>query len=254
MIVRDLIDFVKERKGAGLNADEGVVFGDPEAEVRGVLLTWMPTVAALEAAAAEQCNLVLCHERFYLAWGDVKPQQIAWAPNKARVRIAGEHGLTVLRVHGSLDMICIYDDFAEALGLENPNPGAGYHKVFPMPETTVRELVERVKSAFGLSCVRVAGDLDARVRCAGLPWGGLGLDSNIGYIQGCLELGADVLIAGESDEYGFTFANDAGVPMIETGHSVSENPGMKHFGDMLRARWPDIKTVFFENTRPFQHV
>lgn len=254
MIVNDLVDYVVKLKGAALNQDEGVLYGDPKSEVSGVLLTWMATVPALEAAAREGCNVVLCHESFYLYsfWGGLQPQHPAWVPNQARLRAAAAGGLAILRVHGSLDKICVYDDFAAALGLENPDPGTGWHKVLAMPETTVRELVERVKSTFGLPHVRVSGDLDQHVSCAGLPWGGLGLDSNISYIETCIELGADVLIAGEADEYGFTFANDAGVPMIETGHSISENIGMKNFGERLSEELPGLRTVFFEATRPFR--
>ena len=252
MQVNELVAHVVELKGSGLNHDEGVLYGDPKAEVKGVLLTWMATVPALQAAAQEGCNVVLCHERFYLCPGDLRPQHAAWVPNQARLRAAAAGDLAVLRVHGSLDLICVYDDFAAALGLEDPTPGTGWHKVFPVQETTVRELVERVKTTFHLPHVRVAGDMDKRVSCIGLPWGGLGLDSNIGYVQSVLELGADVLIAGEADEYGFTFANDAGVPMIETGHSVSENLGVRNFADRLRQDFPGLKTVFFDRTRPFE--
>ena len=254
MTVNDLKDYIVKLKGSGLNQDEGVLYGDPRAEVRGVLLTWMATVPALEAAAQQGCNVVLCHESFYLCWGGIQPQHPTWVPNRARLRAAAAGDLAVMRVHGSLDLICIFDDFAAALGLETATPGTGWHKVFPMPETTVRELVERVKATFKLPHVRVAGDLDKRVCCAGLPWGGLGLDSNISYIQSVLELGADVLIAGEADEYGFTFANDAGVPMIETGHSVSENLGVANFAERLRQDFPGLRTAFFEPTRPFRFV
>ena len=256
MRVNDLKNHVVKLKGSDLNQDEGVLYGDPQAEVRGVLLTWMATVPALEAARREDCNVVLCHESFYLYpfWGGLQPQHPAWVPNQARLRAAAVGGLTILRIHGSLDKICIYDDFAAALGLENPDPGAGWHKVFPIPETTAGELVRRVKDTFQLPHVRVSGDLAKRVSCVGLPWGGLGLDSNISYLESLVELGADVLIAGEADEYGFTFANDSGVPMIETGHSLSENIGMESFGEQLRGSFPGLKTVFFEATRAFDYA
>jgi len=256
MKVKDLAAHAQRLKGGGLNADEGVLHGDPETEVEGVLLTWMATVPALEAAAREGCNVVLCHELFYLhAQGtSLAPQHLASAPNRARLRAAAAGDITLLRLHGTLDMICLYDDFAAALGFENPTPRSGWHKVFPIPETTVAELVERVKSSLGLPQVRVAGDLAKRVSCVGLPWGGLGLDSNIGYTHQLIEMGADVFVAGEADEYGFTFANDAGVPMIETGHSVSENIGIKHFAQMLRDEFPGLRTVYFDDTRAFRIV
>lgn len=257
MRVDELVEYIISLKGSGLNPDEGVLYGDPKTEIEGMLLTWMATVPALEAAAAAGCNVVLCHEAFYLGWGTLTAQHMAWGPNRARLKAASAGGLTVLRVHGSMDKICIYDDFAEALGLENDGPGTGWHRVFPVPQTTPRELVERVKAAFDMEHVRACGDLDRPVCCIGLPWGGLGLDSNIGYMESLLKLGADVFVAGEADEYGFTFASDAGVPMIETGHSLSENLGMKNFSERLRRDSSDssgLRIEFFEATRAFRYV
>jgi len=256
MKVRDLVDHVVKLKGQGLNRDEGVLYGDPQAKVKGVLLTWMATVDALKAAKKQGCNVVLCHEAFYLipqGQGGLTAQNMAWATNRNRLAAAAAGGITVLRVHGSLDMICIWDDFVAALGVENPTPGTGWNKVLSIPPTTVGELVKRVKRVFGLKHVRVAGDLRKRVKTAGFPWGGLGLDSNIGYQARCIELGADVLIAGECDEYGMVFATDAGVPIIETGHSVSENLGIKNFAHRLRKDFPGLKTVYFPKTRVFEY-
>jgi len=258
MTVKDLISYILKRKGQGqaLNGDEGVLFGDPGAEIRGLLITWMATVQALREAARTGCNVVLCHESFYLVsplQTGVAPQEMAWAPNRNRVSAAVAGGITVLRVHGSLDLICIWDDFVAALGIDNPTPGTGWNKVLPILETTVGALADRLKSTFGLPRVRVAGDMDQRVRVAGFPWGGLGLDTNLSYLARCLELGADVLIAGECDEYGFTFAVDAGVPMIETGHSLSENPGLRGFADRLHGDQPGLPVVFFPETRAFTY-
>ena len=54
----------------------------------------------------------------------------------------------------------------------------------------------------------------------GLPWGGLGLFVNVGYQQALVEQGCDLFIAGESDNYGFRFAQECGIPMIETSHEI----------------------------------
>jgi len=255
MKVNDFVDYVQRLKGGSLNQDEGVLFGNAQAEVRGVLCTWMATVDALKTAVRERCNLVLCHEAFYFpSYGaNFQPQHMSWTVNRNRMRVATEGDLVVMRVHGSLDLICVYDDFAAALGLENPTRGTGWNKVFPIPETTVADLVERIKRIFGRRVLRVAGPLEKRVRCVGLPWGGLGLDTNIPYMQRLVDLGADVFIAGEADEYGFTFANDVGVPLIETGHALSENIGIRNFTDRVRNDFPALKVVFFEKTVPFEY-
>ena len=54
----------------------------------------------------------------------------------------------------------------------------------------------------------------------------------------------DVLIAGECDEYAFRFTQDADVPMIETGHSLSENPGLEMFAGVLGAQFPGVRVVY----------
>ena len=75
----------------------------------------------------------------------------------------------------------------------------------------------------------------------GLPWGGLGLFVNVGYQQRLIEQGCDVFIAGESDNYGFRFAAECGIPMIETSHELSENDGLRRFAEMLSGGFPDVQ-------------
>ena len=80
----------------------------------------------------------------------------------------------------------------------------------------------------------------------GLPWGGMGLFVNVAYQQELIELGCDVFIAGETDNYGFRFAEECDIPMIETSHELSENPGLRHFTDMLAAAFSGLDVRFFE--------
>lgn len=262
MKIKDFQQYVLKLKqsvggAAMLNPDEGLLLGSPEAEVKGVLTAWMGTVEALEKAGAAGCNLAVVHETFYFHprefAGNFQPQHLTWRANRRRIEAAERNGLSVFRLHGTLDLICIYDDFALALGIQDVKPNAGWDRVFPIPETTVGELAGRVKRLFRLERVRMSGDPGRRVRCAGLPWGGLALDSNLSYMQRCIELGADVLIAGEADEYGFTFAADAGIPLIETGHFVSESLGMTHFARRLAQDFPGLKTIGYADRRPFEY-
>ena len=96
--------------------------------------------------------------------------------------------------------------------------------------------------------------LDQIVSKIGLPWGGMGLVNNIGYQQKLIELGADVFISGESDNYAFRFAAECGIPVIETDHDVSENPGISSFADMLQERFPELDVSFYENKPASQIV
>ncbi len=108
------------------------------------------------------------------------------------------------------------------------------------------DLVAWVKRRVGMDAVRVtvpSGTEKAQTRTVhrvGLPWGGLGLFVNVGYQQALIEQGCDDFIAGESDNYGFRFAQEVGIPMIETSHEVSENPGLQ------AEAFPDVAFEFYE--------
>jgi putative NIF3 family GTP cyclohydrolase 1 type 2 len=56
-----------------------------------------------------------------------------------------------------------------------------------------------------------------------------------------------VFIAGESDNYGFRFAEECGIPMIETSHEISENPGLRRFSGMLAKAFPQVEIRFYQN-------
>ncbi|MEN6544459.1 MAG: Nif3-like dinuclear metal center hexameric protein, partial [Armatimonadia bacterium] len=111
---------------------------------------------------------------------------------------------------------------------------------------TLRELVGRVKTAMGMDALRVSGDLEAVVSRVGCPWGGVGLSLNVSFIEAVIAKGANGLIAGESDEYAMRYAADAGVPLIETSHAGSENPGLRHFCEHLRDHFAPLRVLFCE--------
>ena len=259
--VRDFQDYVLKLKKQiadrdTLNSDEGLMLGAPETEVRGILTCWMATVDALERAGAEDCNLVVTHEQFYFypyfSVDRIQPEHLQWRPNRRRIETVQRHRLCVMRLHGTMDLLHNFDDFVELMGLKNTKRGSGYARVFPIEETTVGELTERVKRTLRLDRVRVVGEPGRRVRCVGVPMGGLGLDSNLSYLQSCIERGADVLIGGEADEYGLTFVADAGIPFIEAGHFASENPGIINFARHVQRDFPGLK-VLSHGARPFQY-
>jgi len=53
-------------------------------------------------------------------------------------------------------------------------------------------------------------------------------------LQELVNMGMDVLIAGESDSYGMRFVEEIGIPVIETSHELSENEGLRVFADRLK--------------------
>ncbi len=251
--VSDIIAFVQESVGHSLRSDEGVQHGSAEDEVENVVVCWMATREALKRAGEAGADLVIGHESLYYPYNAInrtdRPESWqAWRINRTRAELLDAHRLTFVRIHGSLDELCIFDDFAARLGLGEPVQADGLAKVYEIEPCTLRELADRVKERAGMAHVRVSAPdgLDQAVSRVGLPWGGLGLFVNVGYQQKLLEAGCDVLIAGEACSYGFRFSAECGVPMIETSHEGSENPGLRHFCDILRERFPELNVEFFQ--------
>ncbi len=252
--VADILSYVTARSGHPLNADEGVRYGSAETEVERVLVCFVPSVPALQYAGEHGYDLVLGHEKLYspydpLVSRESHPDWPSWAPNAARCELLERHGLTYARVHGTLDELVVFDVFAALLGLGTPCYERGFAKVYEISPRTVGELLQDVKRRTGLAQVRASLPQGPRqlVHRVGLPWGGLGLFVNVAYQQEVIEQGVDVLIAGESDDYGFRFSADVGIPMIETSHIASEGPGLCRFADQLRAEMPALQVDYFVN-------
>ncbi|MGD9517895.1 MAG: Nif3-like dinuclear metal center hexameric protein [Armatimonadota bacterium] len=227
--------------------DEGFRFGNPETEVRGVLVCWMCTLDAIGRAVDEGCNLIITHEQLHYpstSGGATLESCMTWPVNQARLSALAKGDVTVYRAHGMLDRFCLLDDFGRVLNLPEPAVAEGYYRIYDVQPTPVIQVVERAKQRLGLSHLRVTGSLDNMVRRIGLPWGGLGLSVNIVFLNGLLEYHPDCLIGGETDEYAQRFCQDAGVVLIETGHAVSEEPGLEHFAQWLAERLAPTPVVF----------
>lgn len=241
--IQDVIAAVERLAGHALRRDEGLQHGRAERAIERALVCWMATPDALAHAASLGAQLVVAHESLYYPYDamvrtDNPPGWEDWPTNRQRRELLQRHDLGLLRVHGSADEICIYDVFARLLGLGEPVAGQGVDRVYGIAPCRLDALIERVKVATGMGAVRVAAPqgLGQMVSRVGLPWGGLGLFVNVGYQQRLIALGCDVMIAGESDNYGFRFCQELGIPMIETSHEVSENPGLRQFAELLAAQ------------------
>lgn len=251
--VNELIAYIERLSGHPLNRDEGIQHG-ADRPITGATVCWMASPDAIRAAGEHRDELLIGHESLYYPYDVIHSANPpagweGWPVNRQRRELLAEYDLTFLRAHGSLDEICIFDDFVARLGLAAPVYADGLVKVFEIAPCPLSELVARVKARMGMPALRVSAPagLDQIVRRVGLPWGGLGLFVNVGYQQRLIEQGCDVFIAGESDNYGFRFAAELGIPMIETSHELSENDGLRRFTEMLARAFPAVCCRFFEN-------
>lgn len=244
--VRDIITWLESRKGQTLNRDEGVMFGDIGREVTGVTVCWMLSPAHIAAAAAAGHELIIHHESFLHPCPLEQKQDLhtlRWPVNVQRFTALAKADMVATRLHGTLDELWIYDEFAARLGLSKVIAGTGCSRVFEIEPTSLEELVARVKHLVPLPALRRTRVKPERiVRKVGLPWGGLALFVNVGYMQRLIDMvpDIDVMIAGETDAYGFRFCTEVGIDVIETSHEISENAGLGLFAQALSKQFPHL--------------
>lgn len=259
MTVGELVEIVLEY--APLSGEvpgdmNGLLYGDPQAEVTGVATTWTPSLAVLREAAAEDRNFVLTHE--ILFFPSTEGPWYATIPtderphNLARQRLLDRHGIAVCRCHSNWDRIPehgIADAFAATLGLGEAVYRSTYLRMYQIEPVALARLALDAKAKLGVPHVRVGGELSRVVRTVGIAYGGFGqswqcLDE---FIMQC----ADVVFLGEGIDYTFRAAVDAGLAVIETSHVGSENPGMRAFARLLAERLPDLPVRFIDAGHPW---
>lgn len=239
----------------GLAGDElGLLVGDPEAEVTGVVTCWSPTLAVLEQAAALGANLVIGHEPLLwpicgrdpeagLKWYDERHIS-AKIPNQKRLACCFAHGLSVYRYHSNWDWAALYgqvDMLARTLGLGDAVDGVRECPIYEIIPETVGEMLARAREAFSLGPVRVIGDLDRTVSRIAICQGGFG--QMFTFPELAAEHGAQLALFGEMLEYTIHYCVEVGLAAIELGHCQSEHPGMAGMAQMLRDCLPESLPV-----------
>lgn len=250
--VTQIIEWVEKQAGHRLHSDEGVTFGDTHRSIRRAAVCWTASPAHIAVAADSGAELLIHHESLCQPYPMDNRQAVAdlrWPTNHQRLRLLSQHNLVALRIHGTIDELTIYNDFAAMLGLNNVVArGEHYHeRVFEIPPTPLPTLIDQVKRTTGLPAVRATSINPQRlVRYVGMPWGGLGLFVNVGYQQKLLDLWPqiDVMIMGETDNYGFRFATELGIDVIETSHEVSEDAGLARFASQMSGAFENFTVQF----------
>jgi len=235
----------------GMAGDElGLLVGDPETGVTGVVTCWSPTLAVLEQAVSLGANLVIGHEPLLwpvcgrdpeagLKWYDERHVS-AKIPNQKRLACCFAHGLSVYRYHSNWDWAARYgqvDMLARILGLGDAVDGVRECPIYEIIPETVGEVLARAREAFSLGPVRVIGDLERTVSRIAICQGGFG--QMFTFPELAAEHGADLALFGEMLEYTIHYCVEVGLAAIELGHCQSEHPGMMGMAEMLRERLPE---------------
>lgn len=246
-------DILSQVPGAPFEGSvDNVKAGDPEAEVTGIVSTFMATHLVLQRAVKVGANLVITHEPTFYNHLDETDWLAGDPVYEAKRAYLEEHALVVWRFHdhwhahqpdgiytGVLDSLG-WTDFADRALVTLPGP------------VMFGELIQHVTDSLGIESPRVIGDPAMVVQSVGLLVGAPG-----GRAQISLLPHVDALIAGEVAEWETTeWVRDSitqGTPkgLIVAGHQRTEEAGMRYLAQWLRERQPTIPIWSVSSGDPF---
>ena len=146
-----------------------------------------------------------------------------------------------------------YEEVAyDIFPLKNPGKRSGVGRIGKINTSmNVKELCEHVKAIFGISHVRVTGDVTKQVNKVAVLGG-----SGEKYTQAAINMGADVYITGDMTFHMAQNAWQKDLPVIDAGHyieQVMKQATKSYLDDKLQAQGIEI-IISKESTDPFQII
>ena len=227
--------------------------GNPDAEVKGIVTTWLATNARLREASSLELNFVIAHEgAFYPSYQGTPSGDQHLAEKR---RLIEELGLTLMRCHDTWDRIPevgIPDAWASFLGFPTePRPIESFYKICLVGEHPVAEVarlvLEKVRP-LGQEVVGIIGDRDAKVHRLAVGTGA------ITRLPEMLALGADILLVtddGISTTASGLWSLDLGIPMLVVNHATAELPGMMAMVGYIERHFPEVPVQYLPGEFPY---
>lgn len=220
--------------------------GSPDGEVKGILMCWWANAGARKAAMDRNANLIIAHETPYFETPRIDPgcpPPEKWKANLVVKRFYAENKIAFIRSHRTLDAFCIGEVFGRYLGFPTPIIRDGYTGyqftlVYDLRPVVFEGLVSQLKDAMKIPLVRTSVCHPRRlIHRVGLGWGGVGLSSNLQYLECLRKHNVQVVIGGEFDEYAMEYCRESGMDWIELGHYASEIIGIEYITKILAAQF-----------------
>ncbi len=231
---------------------DGYKTGNPETEVKGIVVTWMATMNVIERAIKENCNFIITHEpTFFNHWDQTEDFKDDPAYLKKK-KLIDENNIVIYRLHDSWDLYPkygIHDSWAEQLGLSKRVAKSGKSTVFEITPISFEEFIKIVKQKMNHPSLKALGDPNKKITKIGL---GVGAWGGINNLKDFMKLGIDLFITGETSEWQTVrYAQDSGICMIVVGHTRSETAGMQNCANFFKKSYPKLKVIFIDAGDPY---
>jgi dinuclear metal center YbgI/SA1388 family protein len=241
--LKEVIQLIEEMFPPALAAqwdNTGLQLGDPEWEVRKVMIALDPLPEVLREAAGKKINLVVTHHPLFFE--PIKSLDLSYGHGLA-VAASIKNKIAIYAAHTSFDRAKggLNDFLAERLGLTDTrplepmagNPGEGFGRIGTLKAPiTAKALAERVKKALSLEGVRLTGEPGRKIHVVALC-GGSGAD----LLGLAADSGADAFITGDVKYHQGLKALERGICLIDAGHQGTELPAMERLAERLREKF-----------------
>lgn len=204
----------------------GLLVGDAQQEVTGVLMTLDVTDTVIEEAIACGANLIISHHPpLFRGIQTIVSDQ----PQQALFMKAIRHGVSLYAAHTNMDVANggINDWLADALHLQevsilhvdgtldNGEP-YGIGRVGKLPQAlTLEQFVEKVNTQLRTHGIRFVGDPHQSIQTVAVL-GGAGQ----GYYMDALSKGADVFVTGDTTYHVAQEMADRQLALVDPGHFI----------------------------------
>ena len=216
----------------------GLLVGDPEETVTGVLCALDITLPVVEEAIEKGCNLIVAHHP--VIFTSVSRVTADTVTGKILIKMI-RNGISGICMHTNMDCAeaGVNDLLAASLGLTDVvSMGAGetgtLGRVGNLPHPmSLAEFAAHVKTSLGAGGVRVAdgGKTVSRVAVGGGACGKM--------MDYAVAKGADTFVIGDCSYDLMMRAHDIGLNLLDAGHFPTENPIAYGFRDCIAEHFPD---------------
>jgi dinuclear metal center YbgI/SA1388 family protein len=223
----------------------GLMIGDQEDKVSGIIIGLDPGFALLEEAVSQGINTVITHHP--LIFHPLKSIRLN-SPEGKLIQTAINNHLNIISSHTNLDITSggINDLLANKFGLKNTKPlserylknrkpsraeteSIGFGRIGDFQEPVAwQKFLAMVLEILKTDSIKYAGKIPTLVKRLGLC-GGSGSD----FTETALDEGAQVYLSGEFKHSTARWAEMAGICLIDAGHFATENLISEHLVSCL---------------------
>lgn len=236
----------------------GLLVGDPQQSVTGVLLCLDVNQAVIEEAIRLNANLIISHHPIIFK----AIQQVTTATPQGQWMINMiKHNISLYTSHTNLDIAAggVNDSLFEALGLVNKQglvPQGEGQFLGRVGDTrtayTLQSFATHVAAQLGTDMVRYVGNADSPVNRVALC-GGAASDAE--FFSTAKAQGADVYITGDIRYHDTQIAQGLGLNLIDGTHYATENLAMKDVAQYLTQHTTGLHIhVSSIDLQPFQGI